>query len=594
MADYHQIKNAAILTPTGSTDLGSDSNRYSNVFMSGNIVMNNGVTVTSTNAVSPRITSITYPGSVTAVLPAGGETVTITGTNFNNAGGVPTVIIGTTVASVVSYISSTSITFTTPALSAGTYLLTILHFDGAAAIFASGISYSGTPTWTTSAGSIGSIGTGATGISLSVAATGDAPITYSVKAGSSLPAGLSLNSSTGAITGTSPVIANETTYNFTLTATDLQNQTTDRAFSILVNVDLTSLNYLMVAGGGPGSASPNIAGAGGGAGGLITGALSITKGTTYTITVGAGGSSPNTNGSNTIMSGSGMSTLTAIGGGYGGFYDPGIGYRSGANGGSGGGAAWNGADMVTYGNALQSSSASGGFGFRGGTAGAQYSTGGGGGGAAGQGIDNTISNAGGVGGPGKLITITAAFVGTATTNSTTTLNITGVTTGEIQVGTQVTGTGIPAGSYITALGTGTGGTGTYIMNEAATSSGSGVAISSSGRYFAGGGGGVLNSTNVAYIGYGGRGGGGNGGADGSSAIVSSVLGPIAGATNTGGGGGGRGYQQSGGSTLGGSGVVLVSYPDSYPVAASTTGSPTLLTSGGLRVYKFTASGTITF
>jgi hypothetical protein len=46
--------------------------------------------------------------------------------------------------------------------------------------------------------------------------------------------------------------------------------------------------------------------------------------------------------------------------------------------------------------------------------------------------------------------------------------------------------------------------------------------------------------------------------------------------------------------LNNSGVVLVSYADSFAVAASTTGSPTLLTSGGLRVYKFTQSGSITF
>ena len=44
MANYHNLKNAAILTPTTNTDLGSDANRYSNVFMSGNIVMSNGVT----------------------------------------------------------------------------------------------------------------------------------------------------------------------------------------------------------------------------------------------------------------------------------------------------------------------------------------------------------------------------------------------------------------------------------------------------------------------------------------------------------------------------------------------------------------------
>jgi hypothetical protein len=45
---------------------------------------------------------------------------------------------------------------------------------------------------------------------------------------------------------------------------------------------------------------------------------------------------------------------------------------------------------------------------------------------------------------------------------------------------------------------------------------------------------------------------------------------------------------------GGSGVVIISYPDSYIAAASTTGSPTVTNPTGYRVYKFTASGSITF
>ena len=58
--DYNQLKNAAILTPTGNTDLGSDTNRYSNVYMSGNIVMADGVTVTSNNVITPKIALVTY------------------------------------------------------------------------------------------------------------------------------------------------------------------------------------------------------------------------------------------------------------------------------------------------------------------------------------------------------------------------------------------------------------------------------------------------------------------------------------------------------------------------------------------------------
>jgi hypothetical protein len=41
-------------------------------------------------------------------------------------------------------------------------------------------------------------------------------------------------------------------------------------------------------------------------------------------------------------------------------------------------------------------------------------------------------------------------------------------------------------------------------------------------------------------------------------------------------------------------VVIVRYLDAYSEAISTTGSPTLTTTGGYRIYTFTASGSITF
>ena len=68
-----------------------------------------------------------------------------------------------------------------------------------------------------------------------------------------------------------------------------------------------------------------------------------------------------------------------------------------------------------------------------------------------------------------------------------------------------------------------------------------------------------------------------------------------GTTNTGGGGGGGGWSgSSGAGGAGGSGIVIVRYPDSYVAATSTTGSPTITVAGGYRVYKWTASGSITF
>ena len=50
---------------------------------------------------------------------------------------------------------------------------------------------------------------------------------------------LSLNSSSGAITGTAPSPTGATTYTFTLRATDQESQTADRQFTITVSVGAT-------------------------------------------------------------------------------------------------------------------------------------------------------------------------------------------------------------------------------------------------------------------------------------------------------------------------------------------------------------------
>ena len=282
----------------------------------------------------PKITAITYPGNDTAVDTAGGQTVTVTGSGFvNNA----QVIVNGSLAPVISFINSTSISFTTAAHPAGGYPVYIINPDGGTAIFVTGIQYSGVPTWTTAAGTIGSPGQNA-GMNIPIAATGDAPVTYSLYSGS-LPAGVTLNSSTGAISGTTPSVSVNTTYNFVVTATDAQNQDTNRSFSLTVLAmnPPPTVEYLVVAGGGGGGSA--FAG-GGGAGGLLTASgFAVAANTALTVTIGAGGtgallgtypSGPNgTQGVSSVFS-----SISTMGGGTGATYY----INSGGNGGSGGGA----------------------------------------------------------------------------------------------------------------------------------------------------------------------------------------------------------------------------------------------------------------
>lgn len=131
-------------------------------------------------------------------------------------------------------------------------------------------------------------------------------------------------------------------------------------------------------------------------------------------------------------------------------------------------------------------------------------------------------------------------------------------------------------------GGGGGGAGAVGGNATSSLSGDGgtglqYIISGTAAFYAGGGGGGGRSDQGA----GGNGGGGNGGGT-----------TTAGTTNTGGGGGGAAEGAT--SRAGGSGIVILRYPDTFSAPASTTGSPTVTVTGGFRIYRFNGSGSITF
>jgi hypothetical protein len=62
-----------------------------------------------------------------------------------------------------------------------------------------------------------------------------------------------------------------------------------------------------------------------------------------------------------------------------------------------------------------------------------------------------------------------------------------------------------------------------------------------------------------------------------------------GGTNLGGGAGGSGF---GPGSSGGSGIVIISYPNSAGDATTVTGTYTFTNSGGNKIYRFTDSGSI--
>ena len=185
--------------------------------------------------------SITFPtiGSISpSVIENTATNVVITGTNFKDSSTPPFVdaINSSTGAIVtansVTFTSATSVTanFTLPV--DGTYFLRLENNDGIACRSGSALlTVSDAPAWTTSAGSLGTVANGGT-INFTVAATN--ATTFAVQSGA-LPGGASLNTSTGAITGTESGSTSTTTYSFTIRATDAEGQTADRAFTITIS-----------------------------------------------------------------------------------------------------------------------------------------------------------------------------------------------------------------------------------------------------------------------------------------------------------------------------------------------------------------------
>jgi len=225
---------------------------------------------------------------------------------------------------------------------------------------------------------------------------GGAPIT-SVTA-ISTPGNVTANSATSPITVTG--LGANTSYTFKVYATNVMgNSDLSSASNSITTPNIVPITYLVAAGGG--SAGFSRAG-GGGAGGLVSGSASLTPGNVYSVAVGGGGptatgSGVGTAGTNSSLSGTGISTVTGNGGGVGGDAQFG-----GGGGGCGGGASSNGGGTLSGGSASQ--------GYKGGDNSSGTSYGGAGGGGMGAAGVNCGGAAGTNGGDGIASSITGSSI----------------------------------------------------------------------------------------------------------------------------------------------------------------------------------------
>jgi len=224
------LTNATVTYPDGSVQ---------NVDLANSSITINGSAVSLGGSVTIGETKPTISAINPSVIENTQTAVTITGTNFVSVPMVEAISTtgAITRADTVSFSSATSIVANFTLAVDGTYFIRVENNDGNAVRSGSALlTVSDAPAWTTAAGSLGTNAAG-TSISYTVAATS---ATSFSKTSGTFPGGVSLNSSTGVISGTESGATSETTYSFTIRATDAEGQTADRAFSITITVGINN------------------------------------------------------------------------------------------------------------------------------------------------------------------------------------------------------------------------------------------------------------------------------------------------------------------------------------------------------------------
>jgi len=222
--------NNARLTGSGAITINGSS-----VALGGNITV---------GETKPTISSIS-PSTITNAQTS----ITITGTNFVSVPQVEALNQSTGIwytADTISFTNATTLVATFTLSVDAQYKLRIENPDGNAVLSSSNIlTVSDAPTWSTSAGSLGTFQGNFSGTLATISASSDSTVAYSETTSVLTGAGVTLNTSTGALTTTDfgASSTTPTTYNFTIRATDGEGQTTDRSFSMTSNFGATGGAY---------------------------------------------------------------------------------------------------------------------------------------------------------------------------------------------------------------------------------------------------------------------------------------------------------------------------------------------------------------
>jgi hypothetical protein len=221
---------------------GNSAQRVASANVAGTLRYNadiNGMEFYSPNgwipvAAPPSISTVT-PSTYTGV---SGTEFTIDGSSFSPDAQVYFITSnGTTMlASTVTYIGNAQLKATTPrAIKVEEEPISVrVNQSSGVTTKLDCIDAGGVPNWITTAGTLGSIfGVNTVNVYVSATDPEGSAITYQITSGS-LPGGLNFSTANGLVQGLANSVIANTTYNFTIKASDTVNNNTDRSFSYTV------------------------------------------------------------------------------------------------------------------------------------------------------------------------------------------------------------------------------------------------------------------------------------------------------------------------------------------------------------------------